>query len=185
MMRNGEPPTIGTVNVLKDILRSSAAYCAAALALALGGCTFSRVAVNGHVRDLDTSWIKPGLTTRDDVIARLGRPPSVLGVGGGRRAGDGLSAFFFERLSTLPSGIDVQGEDVDAMPLRAFRWSVVENRGRELEFGYWIVPTFSEDVLARTHDILILFDERGVVTLLSRTALVDDVVKVLEWKEAK
>ena len=50
--------------------------------LPLGGCTFSRAVVNPRVRDIDTSWIVPGKTTRRDVIDRIGYPPHVRELGG-------------------------------------------------------------------------------------------------------
>lgn len=54
------------------------------LAAALAGCTFSRDVVNPEVRDIDTSWIVPGKTTRRDVIARIGFPPHVRELSGVR-----------------------------------------------------------------------------------------------------
>ena len=164
--------------------RVRTACCIASLALcALFGCSFTREVVNGYVRDLDTSWIAPGRTTRDEIIARMGRPPAVLGVG--QHAGDGLSQFFAQRLSVRPSGMDAKGEDVDATGLSVFRWTAVDSREGAFEAGYWIVPKFSNGVLHRRHDILVLFDERGVVKLMSRTAVVDGKVRILEWKEVQ
>lgn len=58
---------------------------AALTALLSGGCTFSRSVVNPHHRRHDTSWITPGKTTRQEVVARLGMPPSVLKGRGGVR----------------------------------------------------------------------------------------------------
>ena len=45
------------------------------LALLASGCTFHRSVTNAHFAKLDTSWIKPGVTTRAEVIARFGLPP--------------------------------------------------------------------------------------------------------------
>lgn len=53
--------------------------CALAL---LTGCRIARDRVNPHVRDIDTSWIVPGVTTRDQVIDRIGIPPAERGLGG-------------------------------------------------------------------------------------------------------
>ncbi len=47
--------------------------CALALCT---GCHFHRAQVNPHVRELKTDWIQPGVTTRNQVIARLGCPPA-------------------------------------------------------------------------------------------------------------
>ena len=60
----------------------SRAVMLAVLPALCGGCLISRAVVNPQVREMDTSWIKPGVTTRDDVIARLGMPPLSLDGGG-------------------------------------------------------------------------------------------------------
>lgn len=54
----------------------------ALLPLFWAGCTISRSVVNPQVRDMDTSWIQPGVTTRSDVVARLGMPPLMIDGGG-------------------------------------------------------------------------------------------------------
>lgn len=46
------------------------------------GCRFSREIVNPDVRALDVAWVEPGVTTRADVVSRLGMPPTVRGMGG-------------------------------------------------------------------------------------------------------
>lgn len=43
--------------------------------LLAGGCVFARSRSNEYVRTLDTSFIRIGQTTRDDVLTRLGPPP--------------------------------------------------------------------------------------------------------------
>ena len=157
--------------------------------LMLGGCTsFTRTVVNGYVRDIDTAWIEPGKTTRDDVVARLGRPPDILGIKSaddfaGHR--DGLSRHFLECLSVTPPGVDVKDEDVDGDAQRAFRWFAVDSFNGKFEGGKWIVPTFAKGHVHRSYDILILFDRAGVVSLVCRTAVVDDKTQILEWRERK
>ena len=141
------------------------------------GCVFSRTVVNGHVRAMDTSWIRPGETTKDEVIARLGRPPSVPGVK------DGVSRYYRDYLTLTPAGVDEKDEDIDGPEMNAFRWSAYDSSTGSFEGGHWIIPTFSKGGAKRSHDILILFDRSDVVSLLSRTAVVDGRVKVLEWKE--
>ena len=150
--------------------------------------SFSRTVVNGHVRNMDTSWIEPGKTTRDDVIARLGRPPAVLGIKESderAEARDGLSRHYLECLAVTPPGIDVRDEDVDCGDLRLFRWFAVDSFNGKFEGGKWIVPTFAKGHVHRCHDVLILFDRQDVVTLICRTAVADDKVRVLEWREAR
>ena len=51
-------------------------------AFLLGGCKIARDQVNLHVREIDTSWIEPGVTTRRQVIDRIGIPPAAKGLGG-------------------------------------------------------------------------------------------------------
>ena len=48
----------------------------------LDGCKIARDQVNLHVREIDTSWIEPGITTRRQVIDRIGIPPTAKGLGG-------------------------------------------------------------------------------------------------------
>ena len=48
----------------------------------LGGCKIARDQVNLHGREIDTSWIEPGITTRRQVIDRIGIPPAAKGLGG-------------------------------------------------------------------------------------------------------
>ncbi len=55
------------------LLISLAAFC---------GCKFHRSVVNEYVRDIDTSWITPGVTTRSDIIDRIGVSPSTKEGGG-------------------------------------------------------------------------------------------------------
>lgn len=50
--------------------------------LIMCGCQFSRSQVNPHIRDIDTSWIIPGETTRRQVIDRIGIPPTANELGG-------------------------------------------------------------------------------------------------------
>ena len=53
----------------------------AAVCCAFAGCTFDRTVINRHVRDIDTSWIVPGVTTREEIVAKIGLPPTVKDVG--------------------------------------------------------------------------------------------------------
>ena len=160
-----------------------------AVSLFLCGCTsFHRTVVNAHVKDIDTSWIEPGRTTKEDVVARIGRPPSVVGIKepldtvGGT---DGLARYYADCLTVRPWGVDSRDEDVDGPEMNAFRWCSVDFFSGRFEGGKWIVPTFGKGYARRSHDILILFDDRNVVTLLSRTEFADDKIRILEWKEAK
>lgn len=124
-----------------------------ALAMQLAaGCTFSREVINPHVKDIDTAWIKVGVTTRADVIRRIGMPPTVKEMGGVRP--------------------------------NSFRWTTYDTQGGIFEAGYIFTPTFKREHEMFANDILIRFDDDGVVTFVSRTSAThDDGIKVLEWRE--
>ena len=172
-------------------LLKRSAWCLAVcvVSAALAGCVnFTRTVVNGHVRAMDSSWIEPGRTTRDDVIARWGRPPAIIGIKDIDRLEsrqDGLARHFAECLTLWPKGIDSKGEDVDSCAHEVFRWYCVDSFNGSFEGGKWIVPTFAKGRSYRAHDILVLFDRNGIVSLLGRAEIVDGEVHVLEWKEAR
>ena len=147
------------------------------------GCSFSRTVVNAHVRDLNTSWIVVGSTTKSEVESRIGRPPSVFGVGGNSDDRDAMSRYFDDYLGIRPKGMDVKGEDIDSAGMTAYRWFAADSRSGSFEGGYWVIPTFSKAGAHRAHDILIAFDRRDVVMLVSRTETDGDKVKILEWRE--
>lgn len=123
-----------------------------ALVVALSGCHFSREVVNAHVRDVDTAWIEPGKTTREDVVARIGLPPTIKHMGGVKKD--------------------------------SFRWVMVDTNSRGCQVGYVLTPTFEKAIEHYAEDILVRFDEKGVVTLVSRTRSDGDTVKVVEYREA-
>ena len=154
------------------------------LLLAFAGCTFSRSVTNGYVRRLDTSWIKPGVTTREDIVARLGRPPAMTGIKGEKGSTPGaLGALLGGSGGTPAVGMNAEGESEGAAG-KVFRWYCGDSDQRMFEGGWIVYPTFSKQRQLRGHDIFILFDERDVVKLLSRTELREGRVRILEWKEA-
>ena len=156
---------------------------AALLGLALAGCSFSRTVSNGYVRRLDTSWIKPGVTTREDIVERLGRPPAMTGIKGERGSTGGALGVLMGQSGGIPAvGMSAEGESEGAAK-NVFRWSCGDSDLRMFEGGWFVYPTFSKQRQLRGHDIFILFDERGVVKLLSRTELREGRVRLLEWKE--
>lgn len=53
---------------------------AAICCLLSSGCAFTRSRGNEYIRNLDTSFIRIGQTTRDDVLSRLGPPPMLVTV---------------------------------------------------------------------------------------------------------
>lgn len=153
------------------------------LCLMLAGCSFSRTVTNGYVRQLDTSWIEPGVTTRADIVNRLGRPPAMIGIKGEKGGSDGaLGALSDDSGETPAVGLNAGGESEGA-EANMFRWYCADADTKMFEGGQFVYPTFSKHSKCRRHDILILFDERDVVKLLSRTEVRDGSVRILEWKE--
>ena len=155
----------------------------ALLCLVFAGCSFSRIVSNGYVRHLDTSWIRPGVTTREDIVSRLGRPPAMTGVKGERGSTSGALGVLMGGSGGKPAvGMNVEGESEGAAA-NAFRWYCGDSNTKAFEGGWFVYPTFSKLLQRRGHDIFILFDEQGVVKLLSRTEVRDGNVRILEWKE--
>ena len=125
-----------------------------AMLIAFTGCRFARTVVNEYVKDLDTTWIRPGVTTREEIKSRMGVCPST-------KEGGGLTPTSFSSVCS-------------------------DSFTRTFEAGYFVTPTFERGNRHYAEDILILFDERGIVKLLSRTRSRDGVhVEIIEWKEAK
>ncbi len=110
-----------------------------ALALCLTGCTFHRSVTNAYVKALDTHWIRPGQTTFDEVVQRLGLPPMLQGV---------------------------NGYTSDAL-----HYVCLDSFEGKFEAGYIVTPTLSRTHESDGEDILITFDERGIVRLVSRTRI--------------
>lgn len=153
------------------------------LCLALAGCSFSRTVSNGYVRRLDTSWIRPGVTTREDVVDRLGRPPAMTGIKGEKGSTDGALGVLMGGSGGNPAvGMNAEGESEGAAA-NTFRWYCGDTDRKMFEGGWFVYPTFSKQRQLRGHDIFILFDEKNVVKLLSRTEFRDGQVRILEWKE--
>lgn len=153
------------------------------LGLVLAGCAFSRTVSNGYVRQLDTSWIEPGRTTREDIIGRLGRPPAMTGVKGEKGSTDGALGLLMGKSGGTPAvGMNAEGE-TEGAARNMFRWYCGDSDQKMFEGGWIVYPTFSARERQRGHDILILFDEKDVVKLLSRTEIRDGRVRLLEWKE--
>lgn len=166
-----------------------ARFLTTALALLmLSGCSFSRTVVNGYVRDLDTSWIKPGATTRSEVIARLGMPPAMVGAKGVRPGAAGAMGTLLGMAGkgggrAAAGGLGAEGE-VDGQMPNALRWYASDSYTKMFEGGWILYPTLSATRQNRGHDIFILFDQQNVVRLVSRTEMTDERVRILEWREA-
>ena len=153
------------------------------LAVIAGGCSFSRTVTNGFVRQMDTSWIEPGKTTREDIVNRLGYPPAMTGIKGERGGTSGAIGTLMGQDGGHPAiGMDTEAESVGSAQ-SVFRWYCGDSNRKMFEGGWFVYPTFSRQRQQRGHDIYILFDEKGVVKLLSRTELRDGCVRLLEWKE--
>lgn len=115
------------------------------------GCTFSREIVNPQLRELDTSWIEPGKTTKAEVVKRIGLPPSV--------------------------------REVSGLGKNSFHWITSDTFTGRLELGYIVTPTFERGRIHDAEDLMVIFDDRDVVKLVSRTRDNGEKIEILEWKE--
>lgn len=112
---------------------------AAAAALLLAGCAFSKTTVNEGWQDLDPSGLAVGRSTFLDVLDRLG-PPAL------------ASEEKYAR--ELPN-------------LRAFRYPVAASRAVYFTPGYWIsLPCVWTDD-QRPCELLVEFDDGGVVSRIT------------------
>lgn len=66
----------------------------------------------------------------------------------------------------------------------SMRWVTSDTFTGTLEAGYIITPTFQMSREHHRHDLLIRFDEHGVVSHLSRTRSVNGENRVIEFREA-
>lgn len=125
------------------------------LAALAAGCTCSRVRINAGIESLDSAWIVPGQTTFEEVIARLGLPPPAGKV-------DDVALYLSDDL---------------------LHWVSTDTFTAKLEFGYFFTPLFERSRTVVAHDLMICFDERRVVSRISRTANDGRVVRLLEYRE--
>lgn len=93
--------------------------------------------------------------------------------------GETTRADVIDRLGVSPSlqeGGGVTGN--------SFRWICADTFTGSFEGGYIVSPTFARGTMHYAEDILVVFDSRGVVELLSRTRCRDGkTVEIVEWKE--
>lgn len=85
-----------------------------------------------------------------------------------------------DRLGMPPTVRELGGVRKDS-----FRWTCCDTFTRTLEAGYIVTPTFERGHERFAEDILIRFDDRGVVTLVSRTRTRGDRIEAVEWREAE
>ena len=128
----------------------------AALTASVAGCTCSRIRINEGIEQLDSAWIIPGQTTFEEIIARLGLPPPAGKV-------DDVALYLSDDL---------------------LHWVSTDTFTTKLELGYILTPLFERSRTVVAHDLMICFDDRRVVSRLSRTARDGQKVQVLEYREA-
>ena len=126
------------------------------LAAFVAGCTCSRVRINEGIEQLDSAWIIPGQTTFEEVITRLGLPPPAGKV-------DDVALYLSDDL---------------------LHWVSTDTFTAKLELGYILTPLFERSRTVVAHDLMICFDDRRVVSRLSRTTRVGSTVHLLEYREA-
>lgn len=153
--------------------------CVSLLSLFACGCSVSRIVVNEQYRQLDTSWIVPGETTRSDVLRRFGYPAA----GNPVRAASGMP--LRRPLMGETSPIVERSDMMMPQSHEALQWTVSDRLQVELVAGYIVTPTFARDRQHPAENILVRFDERDVVSLVSRTRSKDGrKVELVEWKES-
>jgi hypothetical protein len=106
------------------------------LTATLGACTFHRTTFNGHVKSLDLTAIEIGKTNRLEVLEILG-PPSV------------------------PSDREIARPGPSQ---RFFRYYCAENKEVKFLFGHFIVLPFLWTDQQPIYDVMVEFDENGVVS---------------------
>ena len=128
---------MGMVAVLSTRWRPKVALVLLILLTAtLGACTFHRKSYNNNIRSLDVSFIEIGKTNRMDVLENLG-PPSV--------------PTDREMVRPGPS-------------LRFFRYYSTEVKEVKFIIGYVLVMPFTWSDREPVYDLMIEFDEKGVVS---------------------
>jgi len=111
------------------------------LALAvLPGCSFHKTITNDHVRSLDASSIEVGKTTQMEVLETLGPPAPVM---------------------ATESALKNVSE-------RHFVYSCWESREFELLVAYILFLPFQWSDFRSVEDLVVEFDERGIVSDLYR-----------------
>ncbi|MHC4943753.1 MAG: hypothetical protein ACYTG7_12120 [Planctomycetota bacterium] len=106
------------------------------VAVTLPACVFERVHVNPGVRDLDTSNLKVGETTWREVLRELG-PPNM----------------------TTP-----QDNPLKNISKRHLKYAFRDSKTTSFMLFYLLLLTFSWEDSHPVHELLIEFDEKGVVS---------------------
>lgn len=164
-------------------------FLVTALLLVASGCSIRREVSNAHLRELDSSWIEPGVTTRREVLRYFSFPASGREGRGGRRSGRGPGALGAVAGVGGGEGVTIDGIGIDAdlgsgHGKDTLQWVVSDSLAIELVAGYIVTPTFERDKQHPAEHLLIKFNEKDVVTLVSRTRSSDgEEVELIEWKE--
>lgn len=82
-------------------------------------------------------------------------------------------------------GLPPTGKDGSGVKEGSLRYLTADEKTGRLEIGYIITPTFEIARERHRHDILITFDDDGVVTLVSRTKNVNGKNRLLDFREAQ
>lgn len=148
------------------------------LSLFACGCSVRRIVINEQYRRLDTAWIEPGVTTRSEVLRRFGYPA----VANPLRASSGEP--LRRPLMGETSPIIERSDMMMPQSHEALQWTVSDTFQVELVAGYIVTPTFARDKQHPAENILVRFDDKDVVSLVSRTRSKDGKsVEVVDWKE--
>lgn len=119
------------------------------------GCSAGRITANRHVRDMDFTWVKPGQTTRDQIIDKMGLPPP----------------FGSENLTEL------------AYTSNALHYLAFDVHERAISLDYYFAVNFDWGWEDATDDIYIWLDDKDIVQRISHVQRRDDKVKLMLFKE--
>jgi hypothetical protein len=124
-----------------NIMQKTKLFYSLALMLLLAqGCAFNRTVINGHVRNLDTSFIQPGKTTAWEILEQFGPP------------------------TPTPENSDERLFTDNYM-----RYSCMESRTTSFIITYVLYLPWRWNDTQATHETLINLDDNGVVKDVIKT----------------
>lgn len=124
----------------------------------LTGCSFHRTVVNDGVRYLDPSFITVGKTTFREVLKEFG-PPRTWRTDMGQ-LGPPLAG---------PDNLGDFGVPSPTSSIRHLKYSCADTRVTRLDLAYWLHLPFNWSDEREVEELLVEFDEKGVVSGVFRS----------------
>ena len=132
--------------------------------LLLTGCSFSKNVSNPDVKNMDISFIMPGITAKDEILQRLG-PPSVAA---GRAAGAAKLSLLSGSVGGAPSSKPQAGPPGTGSDT-ILHYSCSETRVTEFFPSYYLYLDFSWSDTQTVDEITILLNPDRTVNEVIRT----------------